>query len=119
MSRDCSVVGKGQRLTNRAAYQTLNKQGRSWGNRLLILKALPNSSLANRYGLSVGKAVGKAACRNRVKRRLRENIRRAHLKQGWDILIIARPPTADSSFQEMQGALMQLLGRAGLLVEQT
>ncbi|MEW6034039.1 MAG: ribonuclease P protein component, partial [Chloroflexota bacterium] len=85
------MVAKCQRLTKGAAYQALNRQGRSWANRLLVLKALPSSLPVNRYGFSVSKAVGKAACRNRVKRRLRENIRRTHLKQGWDILIIARP----------------------------
>ncbi|MBI2857427.1 MAG: ribonuclease P protein component, partial [Chloroflexi bacterium] len=67
---------------------------------------------------SVGKAVGKAVGRNLVRRRLREILRKIELKQGWDVLFIARPAAAESKFQDLEKAVLQLLARAGLVERQ-
>lgn len=76
---------------------------------------MPNSLTVSRCGLSVGKRVGKAVVRNRVKRRLREIVRFAPLKPGWDLVLIARTPSASASFAELKGAVTELLIRAKIL----
>ena len=108
------MLPTGHRLTRRAEFQALYRKGRTWSDRLLTLKVLPNSSSANRFGFAVSKAVGGAVCRNRVKRRLREIVRRAQLKQGWDILIVARQASADCEFREMEQSMAGLFHRPGL-----
>lgn len=108
------MVPAGHRLTRRTEFQALHRKGRTWSDRFLTLKILPNSFPDNRFGLSVSKAVGGAVCRNRVKRRLREIVRRLRLKQGWDILVIARRASADCEFKELEQSMAELVHRAGL-----
>ena len=74
-------------------------------------------SLPSRIGISVNKRVGVAVRRNRVKRRLREAIRRRLWKTqpGWDMIVIARPEAADAEYTVLASELYDLLIRARLL----
>ena len=105
-------------LTKRAQYTLVYNEGRSWVSSLLVMKALPNGLILSRYGFSVSRQVGKAVTRNKVKRRLRETLRVTPLKQGWDIVFIARPPAATTSYTELKKAAVGLLSRARLLMEE-
>lgn len=64
-----------------------------------------------RFAISVGKKYGKAVSRNRVKRRVREVIRQAGIKEDYDIFIIIYPKVEELSFQVIQTRLNQLLRR--------
>ena len=70
-----------------------------------------------RIGFSVSKRVGAAVIRNRVKRRLREAIRRRLWKTqpGWDMILIARPEAADAQYAALADEVYDLLRRARLL----
>ena len=70
-----------------------------------------------RIGFSVSKRVGSAVIRNRVKRRLREAIRRRLWKTqpGWDMILIARPEAADAQYAALADEVYDLLRRARLL----
>jgi len=102
-------------LTKATQYATVFREGRSWANRLLVIKAAPNGLGFSRYGLSVGKRVGKAVNRNRVKRLLREILRLTALQPGWDIIFIARATAATADYAEFQQAAEELLRRAKIL----
>ena len=106
-----------QHLTRPEQYERVYKQGKSWANSLLVMKVAPNSLDLSRYGLSVSRRVGKAVVRNKTKRRLREIVRAAPLKPGWDIIFIARPPIASAQFAAINEAATSLLCRARLMVE--
>lgn len=69
-----------------------------------------------RVGFSVGKRVSKAVERNRVKRRLRESVRRklAGMTSGWDLVISARAGAANADYTALDGELNELLTRARL-----
>lgn len=86
---------------------------------MLTLLTIPNALPHNRYGAIVSKRVGKAVTRNRVKRRLREVLRRldraGRIAPGYDLAVIARPSLAAATFAELQQALTALLARAALL----
>lgn len=73
--------------------------------------------LISRIGFSVSKRVGDAVTRNRVKRRLREAVRRRLWKTqpGWDMIVIARPEAASADYAELAGELHDLLTQARLL----
>ena len=93
----------------------VRKTGRSWVNRLLVLRATENEVGFSRVGFSVSKRVGKAVVRNRVKRRLKEIVRRRNLVEGMDIVFTARLPAADVSYIELDRAVTHLFNRTDLI----
>ena len=103
-------------LTKPEQYAAVYSKGSSWVNSLLVMKALPNELTLSRYGFSVSQRVGKAVTRNRVKRRLREILRHAQLKPGWDIIFIARTPAADADYSKLSRSVAGLLSQARLLM---
>jgi ribonuclease P protein component len=103
-----------QYLTRQAQFQAVYTGGKTWADRRVVLKVLPNGLDISRYGLSVSRRVGKAVVRNRVKRRLREIVRNNNLKPGWDIIIIARVPAAAADYEELAGSVRNGLSRNGL-----
>lgn len=68
-------------------------------------------------GVVAGKRVGGAVVRNRVKRRLREALRRelARIPAGWDLVCDAKPPAAEATTAALAAELRVLLARTGLL----
>ncbi len=104
-----------QYLTRAAEYALVYNKGSSRASYLLVMKALPNGLDLSRYGFSVSRRVGNAVVRNRVKRRLREILRRTTLRPGWDIIFIVRTGAARASYVDLEKAARGLLSRARLL----
>ena len=84
---------------------------------MLVLCRLPHDLEYSRFGFSVSRRLGKAVVRNRVKRLLREavRLRLGTVVSGWDIVFIARQGVVGASFSDVDHAVAQLLGLAGLL----
>jgi ribonuclease P protein component len=87
---------KRRRLSRSAEFERVYRQGRSKGNRFLVLYAFPREDSAGdgpRLGLSVGRRVGGAVERTRVKRVLREAFweEARRLPEGSDYVVVARP----------------------------
>ncbi len=101
-----------QRLTKPEQYTLVYNEGSTQADRLLVLKTRPNQLEYSRYGISVSKRVGNAIVRNKVKRRLREILRLISIDPGWDIILIARNPTAESDYNQINKSVSNLLSRA-------
>jgi ribonuclease P protein component len=104
-------------LTKSQDYAAVHQQGKWLGGRFIGVKSRPNGMAETRWGIITGKRVGNAVTRNRIKRRLREIIRRIPLKTGHDIVIIARSEAARAKFSELKDRALQMLAQAGLLEE--
>ena len=105
------------RLRSNREIGELRRTGRTWANSRLVLIARPNALEHSRFGFSVSRRIGSAVRRNRVRRLLREaaRLRFGQLSLGWDLLVIARAPIAGADFRVVDEALVDALGRAGLL----
>src|ERR687889_1152162 len=96
------MAAKRRRLSRSAEFERVYRQGRSKGNRFLVLYAFPreDSDAADegpRLGLSVSRRVGGAVDRNRVKRVLREAFwaEAERLPAGSDYVVVARPDSRE------------------------
>jgi ribonuclease P protein component len=112
---------KRRRLSRSAEFERVYRQGRSKGNRFVVLYAFPRpeGDEGPRLGLSVGRRVGGAVERSRVKRVLRaafwEEARR--LPPGSDYVVVARPESKALAEREgvagMRTALAELVDGLG------
>jgi ribonuclease P protein component len=68
-------------------------------------------SPVSRFGISVKKALGGAVVRNRIRRRIREILRRnrTEIPSGWDIVIHPRRTVAEAPFAPLEAELVRLL----------
>jgi ribonuclease P protein component len=107
------MLPKRHRLTRSRDFARVRRHGRSAGSQLLALYALPTRTPDLRVGFSVSKKVGKATVRNRVKRLLREAVRHQlpALRQGQDLVFIARPPAATADYGQIAETVCELLSR--------
>ncbi len=103
------------RLRRRKDFDAVFRKGRAWNNGLLVLRTLPNHLDHNRHGFVTSKRLGGAVVRNRVRRRLREAVRTLSLRPGWDLVFSAKVAAVGAPFQELNRAVVDLLGRAGIL----
>ncbi len=88
------------------------RKGKAGRGRYVSVKWLPASEL--RVGIVVSKKVGKAVVRNKVKRRLREILRRLHLPKAH-LLVVASPEAREASYAELFQDLVRALRKSGLI----
>jgi ribonuclease P protein component len=69
------------------------------------------ASRASRFGISVKKTLGGAVVRNRIKRRVRDIVRRnkTEIPTGWDIVIHPKSSVARADFAPLEVELVRLL----------
>ena len=116
---------RAQRLRSPRDFQRVRARGRRVSGALLTLGYVAQVSQDNadapgytRIGFSVSRRVGGAVVRNRVKRRLREVMRRrlAGIVPGYDLVVTARPGAANASVATLDQEIGALLARARVLI---
>jgi ribonuclease P protein component len=106
---------KRRRLSRSAEFERVYRQGRSKGNRFLVLYAFPREDASDegpRLGLSVGRRVGGAVDRTRVKRVLREAFwaEAPRLPGDADYVVVARPDARELAEREGTPGVQRELG---------
>jgi ribonuclease P protein component len=107
-----SPAPRRRRLSRSAEFERVYRQGRSKGNRFLVLYAFPREEADGpRLGLSVSRRVGGAVERNRVKRVLREAFwaEAERLPPGSDYVVVARPDARELAAREGMGGVRTAL----------
>jgi ribonuclease P protein component len=110
---------KTRRLTRRSEYERVKWEGITQRGRLLMLNVMPAENFAPwRAGFVTSGRLGGAVIRNRVRRRLREIVRRHQheLRQGFWFVSIARPEAAAASYGTLEDEWLRLGRRASILL---
>ncbi len=105
------------RLGDNRNYRFVYRRGKSNPSRNLTLVHLKGREL--KIGFSVSGKVGNAVTRNRIRRWMREDVRklRTRLKCG-KYIFVARPSAAEISHAALTREIGSLLNRAKLLKEE-
>ncbi len=105
-------------LRRRADFEQVFGSGRFLGSRVLAIRFLEHGQGPTRVGFAVGKKLDKrAVVRNRARRRLREALRRLPMRDGYDLVVLARRRALTDEFASVAADARALMRRAGLLAE--
>jgi ribonuclease P protein component len=98
-------------------FAALQQSSKSKVHPLLVARFAPNDLERTRFGFSTGRRLGSAVTRNRVRRRLRAAVRALapRISPGWDVLIVARPPSATATYASLAEGVERVL-RGGQLL---
>lgn len=114
------MLKKECRIRSNKDFRRIYRTGKAVPGKYLVVFKKENGIGRTRFGFSVSKKIGNAVVRNRRKRILRE-ISRIHqdsVKQGYDIVVIARSvEKKDLSFLELEKDYLKLLKKGGLIEE--
>jgi ribonuclease P protein component len=109
---------KARRLTRSAEFARVRTEGKALRGSLLVLGLLETGNEEQfRAGFVTSKRVGGAVVRNRVRRRLREIVRRHQhqLRTGIWLVVIARPNAAGATHRALEDEWLRLAKRAFIL----
>nr|WP_261567072.1 ribonuclease P protein component [Frankia gtarii] len=109
------MLPEGSRVRTRAEHARVGTAGRRIRSGPLVVHSLwTTSGESPRAGFVVGRRVGNAVVRNRVRRRLREQVRArlGQLPAGTMLVVRALPEAASASSELLGQALGDALARA-------
>jgi len=83
----------------------------------LVLFLKKNNYSYNRFGFTAAKKIKKAVTRNIIRRRMKEIVRlnEYRLKEGFDIILMARVNASDSDYKNLEKSFNKLIKRKSLL----
>ena len=90
-------------------FRRMYTRGKSSVSSYLVVYCRKNRLDRNRLGYTVSAKLGKAVCRNRIRRRLREiyRLNSSLIRQGYDIIIVARKRSVNADYQKMNDAFLR------------
>ncbi len=102
-------------------FRRLYQRGASAAGGSMVVYCRRNRLGRNRLGLTASVKIGGAVVRNRARRRLREvyRLNGGRLRQGWDIILVARSRTPTASWRELNDTFLRLCRKLDLLGEKT
>ncbi len=112
------TFSKTRRLTSKLEFTRVREQGRVFRGSLLTIGLINDAETPGfRAGFITSRKVGNAVQRNRVRRRLREIVRKSQPQlcgQIW-LVTIARPAAARATYRALEDEWLRLAKRASIL----
>ena len=101
---------KDYRIRKRSTFQKVQKQGSKKRASCFLVLYMSSDRYNSRVGITVSKKVGNAVVRNKVKRWIREGLRKEYsfLVGSWDVVIIAHPNVVRFSSVRIQSEIRRI-----------
>ena len=109
---------KTRRLTRTSDFDRVKEAGHAERGKFIVLAALAvQNSGVSRAGFITSGRLGSAVVRNRVRRRLREIVRKHQhdLREDFWVVVIARPGATNASYRALEDEWLRLAKRASIL----
>ncbi len=109
---------KRRRLTRALEFERVKQHGYAKRGRLITLSVLAMKDAGPcRAGFITARAIGSATIRNRIRRRLREIVRKhqGDLREDFWIVLIARRDAANASYRALEDEWLRLAKRTSIL----
>jgi ribonuclease P protein component len=110
---------KTRRLAHRSQFERVKRDGVTRRAKYLMLTMLPLKDCGPwRVGFITSRRLGGAVVRNRVRRHLREIVRRQQheLQEGFWFVLVARHEAATAAYSDLEHELLRLIRRASILL---
>lgn len=106
------------RLRKREDFNKVYRYGKSFANSQFVVywRKQPQAG-SFRMGVSASSKLGGAVVRNRLRRMVKEIVRH-HAEQvatDLDLILIVRKPAVNMAYKQMEGSILHVLRKAGLL----
>jgi ribonuclease P protein component len=111
------MLNQKNRLTKKKDFDAVFGQGQGFKQGCLYFKIKENDLSSSRFGFIVSKKFSKKAVeRNKIRRRLREIIRKKlpKIKKPIDLVVIVNPGL-ENDFQKLEQTIDRLFDKAGLI----
>ena len=104
-------------LRKQSDFSRVYKQGKSRGSRFAVILYRRNGLRFTRTAFVASKKVGNSVKRNRSRRLMRAAFKAVepNIKNGYDIIFVARAPIVGSKEPEVEKQLKKTLKSAGIL----
>lgn len=112
------MLSRKYRLQKEKDFELVFKKGKPFCSEFLFLKLIKNDLKISRFGFVVGKKIAKKSTdRNKIKRRLRDIVRKKleKIKPGFDVVIIGRPEVIERDYGEIDKVVEKLF-KTGKLI---
>ena len=98
-------------------FRRMYQRGKSAVSGSMVVYCKKNRLGHNRLGLTASTKLGPAVVRNRCRRRLREvyRLNSPALRQGYDLILVARGRTISAPWKELNDTFMKLCRKLDLL----
>ena len=100
-------------------YRRIYSRGKSLVTPQIVIYIFKNRLSQKRVGITTGKKIGNAVKRNRARRIIREAVRTLlpDMKEGFDIILVARGKTPYLKSTDIKECLTREFKKAGILKE--
>lgn len=106
---------KGKKISKKI-FKEILKTGKGFKEDRLIMKIFFSKEKSIKIGFLISKKISKKAVeRNRIKRRLKEILKKEKIKEGLYIIFIPLPGLEKKNFKELEETVKKILKKAKVL----
>ncbi len=101
---------KGNVIKKNKDFKKVYKYGKSYADKNLVFFILKNNVKKTRIGITTAKKINKAVVRNKIRRRLKEIVRKNldSIKSDYDVVVMCRVRSMESTYKDLENSFIKL-----------